>query len=75
MFARLRAFVGVEYDMESEMFGTNGLAKGLICVWCNSVWFSAIGAIFVATNVFDWFAYMLAISALAIVIESIVVKE
>ena len=74
VLARIRAFVGVEYDAESEMFGTNGFAKGLICVWCNSVWFSAVGAIFIADNVFEWFAYTLAISTVAIMVDSMVVK-
>jgi len=74
VFARIRSFAGVEYDKESEMFSTNGFSKGLICVWCNSVWFSAVGAVFVSGNVLEWIAYTLAMSAVAIMVESIVVK-
>ena len=39
MFGYLRSRLGVRYDKHSIPYGGNWLAKGVICVWCCSVWF------------------------------------
>lgn len=38
LFERLRHKAGVKYDAHSEPVATTELAKGLTCLWCNSVW-------------------------------------
>ena len=37
IFARLRHWAGVRYDQHNQPYGENELAKGLLCLWCNSV--------------------------------------
>jgi hypothetical protein len=72
IFYRLRAAAGVKYD-EYGTRSAKGLAGILICVWCCSIWVSAIftawliwstgGSIF--QGVIDWLAF----SAGAVFIE------
>ena len=38
LFEKLRHIAGVKYSATSEPFGERELAKGLLCMWCNSVW-------------------------------------
>lgn len=40
IFAKIRHAVGVRYpeDPREEPFGTNVIARALICPWCTSVW-------------------------------------
>lgn len=45
------------------------LWDGLICMWCNSVWFSMILAILFAHNLIEWFILLLGMSAISILIE------
>jgi hypothetical protein len=47
------------------------LGLGIICVWCNSIWFSAIAALFIAHSIFEWVVFWLAISTGALIIERI----
>lgn len=72
IFLRFRLLIGVEFDKSSEEVGTNWLSKGVLCVLCSSVWFSAIGAFFLASNLWQWLVYLLALSAMAIVVDSVV---
>ncbi len=37
VLGRLRYLVGVRFD-KGQPHGTNELASGLLCIWCNSVW-------------------------------------
>jgi hypothetical protein len=37
-FARLRHAVGVRYDANSNVYGTNQVAEMLTCLWCTSRW-------------------------------------
>jgi hypothetical protein len=46
MFARLRSFVGVQYDDHSNPYGENALSKIFSCVWCMSVWVALVVTVF-----------------------------
>lgn len=70
-FGKLRHLLGVRYDQSSQPYGTNWLAKGVTCVWCNSVWFGFFWVIlylFLAQYAV-WLAAPLALSAVAILIQ------
>jgi hypothetical protein len=66
VFAKLRDFVGVQYDAYSQPRGTNEVSKALTCIWCTSVW----TALFIAiirrkvsiVNVLAWSAGAIFIS-------------
>jgi len=47
------------------------LGLGIVCVWCSSVWFSAISALLIARNFTEWAIFWLSISAGAIIMEKI----
>ena len=38
IFDKFRHFVGVRYTEHSIPYGTTELARGILCVWCSSVW-------------------------------------
>lgn len=42
---------------------------GIACIWCNSVWFSAIVSIWLSCDIIEWMIYTLALSACAIQLE------
>lgn len=44
---------------------------GLICMWCNSVWFGMIVAIFFAHSFMEWFILFLGLSTASILIEAL----
>lgn len=62
--------VGVAFDEASRPYGKNAIAEALLCLWCTSVWLGWGVALLVRDQ--EWFAYGLAYSAGAIVIERIV---
>ena len=71
IFAKLRHWAGVRYDEHSQPYGETELAKGLLCLWCNSVW---VGTLFtflhlLAPGVAFVLAFPLALSAGAIMWE------
>ena len=73
LFVKVRHLLGVRYDDHSIMYGEHWLAKGVICVWCNSVWFGALWAILWALFPWArWLALPFALSGAAIVIERLV---
>ena len=74
VFDWLRHKAGVRYDERSEPYAGNELARGLTCIWCNSVW---IGALFtlawiVSERISVVIALPLALSAGTIVIEAVI---
>lgn len=70
VFARLRHLLGVRYDDRSQSYGTNWLAKGVICPACASVWFGVLWAIaYLLWRDSAWIALPLALSAGAIALE------
>lgn len=70
MFAKLRQFLGVRYDETSQPYGSNWLAKGVLCPACASVWFGIFwAAMYLLWQDSVWIALPLALSAGAIVME------
>jgi len=72
MFERIRHFVGVRRTEENVPYGTTELARGMICLWCNSVWVGFFWAL--AYLIWPGVVYVAlpcAISASAILIDGI----
>ena len=71
VLGRLRHLVGVRYDDVGNVYGSNELARGLICVWCNSVWIGAGWALawFLVPDIAFWLAVPLALSGGAVLID------
>jgi hypothetical protein len=72
VFDKLRRVTGVSYDA-GILICPNVLAKGITCVWCNSVWVGAGWA--VAAWLWPdarWLALPFALSAITIVIQEAV---
>jgi hypothetical protein len=67
----------VRYDVRSEAYGTNVVAKAMCCVWCLSVWtgvaFSL--AFLIAPTIILMVSLPLALSALAVGIDKVVKHE
>ena len=38
IFSRIRHVAGVEYDINSKPIPKNELSRGLLCLWCSSIW-------------------------------------
>lgn len=72
MFGYVRSWLGVRYAEDGIAYGSNWLAKGVICVWCCSVWFGAFltGLYFIWNDVW-WLLLPLALSAAAVIIEEV----
>lgn len=73
LFERLRVWVGVRYDAQSQPYPATNLAEGLTCLWCNSVWVGALwGWLALALpGPALWLALPFALSALAILVEEV----
>ncbi len=72
LFLRFRAFLGTEFDENSEETGTNWISKGILCLKCNSTWFGALGALLISDSIGWYFINLLALSATAIVVDSFI---
>jgi len=73
VFARLRSFLGVVYNEHSLPEGSNWLAKGVICVLCNSVWIGTFwAALYFVWPDSWWLALPFALSTVAIITEQYV---
>ncbi len=77
IFGRLRHAVGVRYDERSQRYGTNELAKMVMCLWCNSIWLGVV-----ATALYYWQAsltllmcFPFAISAFAIIVTELMIHS
>ena len=75
---KLRHKLGVRYSPEPPYapYGTNELAKGLVCPWCASVWIGAFWTVvyLLAPEAALILALPLALSSLAILWEEVVRK-
>jgi hypothetical protein len=72
IFEFIRFKAGVKYNDKSEPYGSTELAKGLLCVWCNSVWFALFfTAIYLIWNPFILFLLPFAVSSIAIIIHEL----
>ena len=76
VFAKLRTFSGMKYDEHSNSYGTNIISSILSCLWCTSVWVAFLIAILdKPTGVFDYLQRAMALSASAIMIDEILIKN
>lgn len=77
VFDRLRRFAGVRYN-DAGIVWQNNFAKGLTCVWCNSIWFGAIASasylLFNSSIVYTGVTWALALSAVAVIVDEITNK-
>ena len=70
LFLRFRMLLGTKFDKASEEVGTGWLSKGILCIFCNSIWFGAAGAFFLTENLLMWVIYLLALSAMTVLIDN-----
>ena len=81
VFAILRHALGVRYvyneiTRSNEFVGSNVIAKGILCVWCNSIWLAALWVIYYYTLPWTFYiALVCALSTVAIVIDTIVGEQ
>lgn len=73
MLARIRHWLGVRYDQQSNAYGLNMVARALTCVWCASMWVAAFWVcLYLIFPMAKWIAMPFALSAAAIMIERLV---
>jgi hypothetical protein len=73
MFGKLRDLVGVRYDGVGLPHATNELARGITCVWCNSLWI-APGWLLIKLllpNIALYLAFSFAVSGAALLIYEV----
>lgn len=76
VFVRVRHLLGVRYDDYSVMYSANWIGKGVICIWCNSVWFGALWALLWFLFPWAWWlALPFALSTAAVIVERLVNGE
>jgi len=69
---KIRFILGVRYDEQSVRYGKNVIAEGIICIWCNSVWFGLLWTLLYLTinpTILLIISLPLALSTVAIIIE------
>jgi len=76
VFAKLRHRLGVRYDEMSQPYGSNWFAKGVVCPACASVWFGTMwGIAYLLWNPTWYIAFLFALSAGAIIVESLIADK
>lgn len=77
VFGRLRHLAGVRLDDVGTPYGLDELARGLLCVKCNSVWIGLSWAVtyYLWPDLTFWLALPLALSAGAILLNSVEVMH
>lgn len=71
LLARLRRRAGVYYDENNERQADNELAKAFNCPSCLSMWVAAfVGLAYWLTSAAVWLCLPLALSAVAIIVET-----
>jgi hypothetical protein len=69
VFDKFRVAIGVKQG-EYGSYGENELAKGIACLWCNSIWVGAIlTALLALSDLTIWLALPFALSSGAILVE------
>jgi len=73
IFERLRGRLGVVRGDEGILRASSMLGKGLICVWCNSVWIGgALTIFYILCGEWAIYAAMpLALSTAAVIVEGV----
>lgn len=85
IFVKLRKLAGVQWDVDSREFGVTSLARGILCLWCVSIWVGFVAGIatwsfaqqgsFAELSLGDvsvFIMFWFAISAVAILFDGIV---
>ena len=74
VLGRLRHLAGVRYDDAGNVYGANELARGLICVWCSSVWIGLVVVLahYLVPNVTFWVTLPFAMSAGAVLVNAFI---
>lgn len=75
VFDKLRCFLGVKYNELSVPYGTNAVSKGMICVWCNSVWIGlliTLAHIFLKQDIVYYACLPFALSSVAMIVNTYV---
>jgi len=74
VFGWLREKAGVGFDDAGNLYGSNELARGLMCVWCNSVWVGLVLATgyWLIPGVTFWLALPFALSGGAVLVNEVV---
>lgn len=49
-------------------------ARGIECLWCESVWISGFSALFLVTNFRDWIIYAAGIAGIVLVLDKLTNK-
>jgi len=77
LLGRLRHLAGVRYDDVGNVYGSNELARGLICVWCNSVWIGLAVALayYLIPDVTFWVMLPLALSGGAMFFNNLILSS
>lgn len=79
IFAKLRNISGVRYDESSQEYGTTSLSRGILCLWCVSLWVGLpIAFIFpipITGSLFDVFVTWLAFGTSVILVDTILKKN
>lgn len=74
---KVRYRVGIRYNEYNQVYGTNTFADLFTCVWCMSVWVSALLVIIMIIDSFVGAMINIALagSCIAIIIDTILEKE
>lgn len=74
IFEKFRLLIGVKYNEYSQAYGTNVIAEGILCKWCNSIWLGIIITIIDYFNKTTAMVIMIpfAISALSLIADRII---
>ncbi len=77
IFEKIRTFLGVRTDPKTgKQFFMNSIAKGVVCVWCNSIWFGGLLALLLDnTSVIMYLLHVLALSAIAVIIDTALLRK
>lgn len=67
LFDWLRSLIGVKRDDAGKTYGTNDFARGLTCLWCNSIW---IGLLFTVS--YAWQNEMTVLASTPFALSSVV---
>jgi len=73
VFGYVRERAGVRFDDVGTPYGTNELARGLMCVWCNSIWVGLVLAVghYLIPDITFWLALPFALSGGAVIVAEV----
>jgi hypothetical protein len=77
ILGKIRGFLGVRYDEYSQPYGLNVISRGLVCMWCSSVWVGVGLTVLylIAPDIVIFFCLPFALSSVVIAIEKVVLQH